>query len=247
MSSSYPAHWQPKALLLTNLMIALGLCTLFSPATHSFWQKIDHFIFQSINGTLSWGRPWQVFWALANHKIADWIEDIVILLFSLVYIQSGPKEERRYRASQIIFLLVYSALIIFLVNKTLLTDHVRVFRDSPTLIIKESIKLSDHIGWLKIKDSSSKSFPGDHGTTALLFGIAFVYLGSKRMKIYAAIYAVFLCLPRMLLGAHWFTDIAIGSGSIALFFLTWAFYTPFAHTATKRIASCFTKPSTQPC
>ena len=247
MSSSYSTRWNPKALILMHIMIAIGLCTLFSPITHGLWKHVDYFIFKTINGTLSWGKPWQVFWALANHRGADWLEDIVILFFSWMYIKTGPKEDRLYRTSQIIFLLLYSAFIIFFVNKTLLRDHLRILRDSPTLIIEQSIKLSDHISWLKIKDGSSKSFPGDHGTTALLFGIAFVYLGNRTIKICAGIYALFLCLPRMILGAHWFTDIAIGSGSIAFFFLMWAFCTPFAHTVSSWIAYALKKPLKQTC
>ena len=228
-SSRYSDHFKARPLLIAHFFIALCLCTLFSPLTHSFWQAIDMFIFQKLNQTLAWGRSWQVFWALANHKLADWLEDIVIILFCIVYVKSGLKGHRLYRAAQTIFLILFSAFIIFFINKTLLRDHAQILRDSPTLVMDSSIKLSDHISWLKIKDESSKSFPGDHATTALLFGFAFVYMGSRKMKIFAALYSIFLCLPRMILGAHWFTDVVIGSGSIVAFFMIWAICTPFAH------------------
>lgn len=233
--TSYSSAWHLKPLLLMHILIALGIATLFSPLTQGFWQTIDMFIFKSLNGTLEWGRPWQVFWALANHKLADWVEDIVILMVSAIYIKGAVKGQRLYRASQVAFLILYSALLIFFINKTIFREWVQILRDSPTLVVDSSIKLSEHISWLKIKDGSSKSFPGDHATTALIFGAAFAYLGSKKIKIFAICYALFLCLPRMILGAHWFSDVVIGSGSIVAFFLMWAFCTPLAHQATKII------------
>ena len=232
---SFLPQWRVKPLLVTHLLIAAGFITLFSPLTHGFWQTIDLFFFKMLNSTLEWGRPWQVLWAIANHKYADWVEDFVILIFSCMYIHAGPKGTKLYRTAQILFICLYSALIIFFVNKTIFHDWIKISRDSPTLVVDASIKLSDHISWLKIKDGSTKSFPGDHATTAIIFGATFIYLGSIKMKICASIYAVFLCLPRMILGAHWLTDVIIGSGSIALFFLMWAVCSPLSNRCIKAI------------
>lgn len=235
VSRSYSLQWRFKPLLLAHILIALGLSALFAPLTHDYVQAFDLIIFKALNSSLQWGRPWQVFWALANHKLADWIEDIVILVFAAIYVRGAAKGQKLYRSSQIIFLVLYSALIIFIVNKIILRDWVDILRNSPTLVDESSIKLSKHISWLKIKDGSPKSFPGDHATTAIIFGAAFVYLGSRKMKICAAAYAVFLCLPRMILGAHWLSDVVIGSGSIVGFFFMWAWCTPFAERCTKSI------------
>ena len=235
--------WNRKMLVLIHIWIAVSLYTLFHPTTHSFWQKIDDVTFQALNQTLSWGKGWQIFWALANHKIADWVEDIVILIFFWLYIRSGSKEEKTYRISQMLLMIFISAFVIFFVNKTLLRDNVDIIRLSPTLVTANSIKLSEHITWLKIKDGSNRSFPGDHATTALLFGLTFVFLGSKKLKTLAALYAIFLCLPRMILGAHWVTDVLIGSGAIVLFFLSWLYFTPLSHKLCSRIASIFNKQS----
>jgi len=235
---SFLPQWRLKPLLITHLLIAVGFITLFSPLTHGFWQAIDLYFFKMLNNTLHWARPWQVLWALANHKYADWIEDIVIIIFSYMYIRNGVKEQKLYRISQILFILLYSAFIIAFVNKTVFHDWIKISRDSPTLVVDSCIKLSEHISWLKIKDGSTKSFPGDHATTAIIFGATFIYLGSRKMKIFASIYAVFLCLPRMILGAHWLTDVIIGSGSIALFFLIWAVCSPISERSIKAIERC---------
>jgi membrane-associated phospholipid phosphatase len=90
---------------------------------------------------------------------------------------------------------------------------------------------------MSIKDGSSKSFPGDHGTTALLFAASFTYLAGWRLGLLACFYAAFLCLPRLITGAHWLSDIVVGSGSITLFFMAWAIYTPLF----KRVTELFSK------
>lgn len=233
-------HFHIKTLIFTHLWIIISLVTLFHPNTHFIWDTVDRAIFTTLNSSLSWGKPWQVFWALGNHKMADWVEDVVILAFCFSYVKSAARHERLFRTSQMIFMVLYSALIIFFINKVVIRDIVNITRYSPTLVIENSIKLSDHINWLKIKDGSSKSFPGDHATTAQLFGLTFVLLGTKTQKIFAALYAVFLCLPRMILGAHWFTDIFIGSGAIVLFFMSWMYCTPLAYLASSAMQKFFT-------
>ena len=237
LPTSYSTGWKPKPLLITHLLIAAGFITLFSPLTHGFWQAVDLFFFNTLNSTLQWGRSWQVLWALANHKLADWVEDVVFLIFSYMYIRAGLKGQKLHRTSQMLFIFLYSAICIAVVNKTIFHDLIDISRDSPTLVVDSSIKLSEHISWLKIKDNSTKSFPGDHAVTALIFGATFVYLGTRKMKIWAAIYTVFLCLPRMILGAHWFTDVIIGSGAIVMFCLMWAVCSPLSNKCIKAIES----------
>ena len=237
LPTSYSTGWKAKPLLITHLLIALGFITLFSPLTHGFWQAIDLFFFNVLNKTLEWGRPWQVLWALANHKAADWVEDLVFLIFSYMYIRAGLKGKKLHRTSQMLFIFLYSAICIVIVNKMIFHDWIDISRDSPTLVVDSSIKLSEHIPWLKIKDSSTKSFPGDHAATALIFGATFIYLGTRKMKIWAAIYTIFLCLPRMIVGAHWLTDIIIGSGSIVMFCVMWAICSPLSNRCIKAIES----------
>jgi membrane-associated phospholipid phosphatase len=230
-----PSGWNLKALCITHAVIILCLVTLFSEQTQPIWQSLDIAFFKTLNQSLNFGIAWQTFWAMANHKMADWVEDVVILGFCFFYVKAGKPSERLYRTSQMLFMIFFSALIIFFVNKIIIRDWVHIIRHSPTLVIESSIKLSDHISWLKIKDGSNRSFPGDHATTALLFGLTFVILGTRKMKILASLYAIFLCLPRMILGAHWLTDVMIGSGSIVFFFMMWAFCTPVAHKCTQYI------------
>jgi membrane-associated phospholipid phosphatase len=55
------------------------------------------------------------------------------------------------------------------------------------------------------------------------------FFAGRRLGAYALFYSVFRVLPRLIVGAHWFSDVVVGSGCLALFFLSWTLCTPL-HT-----------------
>lgn len=220
------SDWKLKTLLLSHVLGGILLCSLFWQPTYAFWHAIDVWFFQLINSSLQDRPLWQLFWAAANHKLADWVEDLAFLIFFFFHVKSFPRMLRSRKIGELIFCLLYSAAIIYFVNRLLLREHCNIPRLSPTLSLDNVVHLSDQIPWLSIKDSSSKSFPGDHGTTALLFAAILSLLSNRRIAIVATLYASFLCLPRLITGAHWLSDILVGSGCIVLICLSWAFCTP---------------------
>lgn len=218
--------WNWKRIIGCHILILLLFASLVMPWTHHLWQKIDTFIFHSLNGSLYMNKGWQLFWALANHRYADWLEDIVILTFYSLSIFKLPKFQRLKRVSQFIFCLLFIALTIVLINRLLCRDLLSLRRASPTLTLETGVRLSEEIPWMDIKDVTTKSFPADHATSALLFAVTFAFFSGRRLGSAAIFYAIFLCLPRLFAGAHWFSDIVIGTGSILLFAFAWGFYTP---------------------
>lgn len=227
------AKWNGKWLLFWNLLAAFGFVTLFSPWTHSLWRSLDITFFTALNSSLEGNPRWQLFWALANHKWADWVEDVCFLLFFLFYIRSG--KDRLRRACQLFVCILYMALVIYLINRVLFRENLQISSPSPTRILPSCFRLSDHITWLHVKDVANKSFPGDHGTTAILFAASLTFLARRKMlSLLACLYAVFLCIPRLITGAHWLSDVVVGSGGIAMVTLSWLFCSPL-------FASCVNK------
>ncbi|MBI2743748.1 MAG: phosphatase PAP2 family protein [Chlamydiales bacterium] len=231
------SSWKIKQLLLWHLLVGLMVGSFLLPATAVYWKHLDVGFFKFINGSLRGNSSWQTFWALANHKLADWVEDLFILGFYTVYIRKAHKELRLKKASELVFCLFYIAAILYFVNRLLFRKTWQIPRESPTLVVEGSVRLSDHISWLHIKDDSTKSFPGDHATTALLFAASYVYLARWRLGLFAAFYAAFLCMPRLITGAHWLSDVIIGAGSITIIFMSWAFCTPLARSVSSKIES----------
>jgi len=63
----------------------------------------------------------------------------------------------------------------------------------------------------------------------LLIFTAFMwrYFGHKTFALALIIFMVF-SFPRVMIGAHWFSDIAVGSLSVALIGLPWCLMTPLS-------------------
>ena len=219
-------RWNIKALLLCHIIVALMVSTWLWPVTRPAWEALDVWFFKLLNGTLRGHPTWQAFWALANHKLADWVEDFFVLGFFIAYVRKSPQKLRS--VASLLFIILYIAAIIYYVNCILFRETLRIEHPSPTLVVDNCVRLSHEIDWLKIKDSSSRSFPAYHGTTAVLFAASYTILAGRRLGFYASLYATFLCLPRLIAGSHWLSDIIVGSGSLTLLFLSWAFCTPFS-------------------
>lgn len=230
-----------KSLFLLQTLLALLLTSLLWPKAAVYWQRLDIAFFKLINQSLVDNHYWQMFWACANHKYADWLEDLCILVFFTIWIQRSPSSLRKTRIAQLLFCVLYIAFILFFVNRMLFRDLICIPRPSPSLVVENSVMLSQQIPWMKIKDVSKTSFPGDHATTALLFAASFSYLAGWRFAIAAWIYAAFLCMPRLITGAHWLSDVIVGSGGITLFFLSIAFCTPLANNISSYLMRIFNR------
>ena len=227
--------WRLKPFLLCHIILALLLSSLICPylQTH-FWGKVDLNLFYFFNTPLKSSGTLRFLTGILNHPLADWFEDLCILGFYLAAIYAVPKEKRLERISQFLFCVFCIALTIVLINRLFFRDLLHFRRPSPTRVIDNAIYLKDYIPWIT-KDNSAKSFPGDHATTTLMFACSYAYLVRGRLAIAALIYGFFLCLPRLIVGAHWFTDIFLGTGTIVYLTLTWAFCSPLADKSIQKI------------
>lgn len=217
-------RWKP--LLLSFGIIAILCLTFFHPTTRPLWEAADVAIFKLLNGTLKGNKFLQYFWASLNHKKMDLVEDLIFLLFFIWGIFSTPKGERWKKTVQFLCIILVAACVIHFVNRTYFKYHNPFPRESPSLVVTPCVRISDEIPWKHVKDETVASFPGDHATTLLLFGLLYSAFVRKPLSQIAWIYILLRILPRMVLGAHWFSDIAVGSFSIALFFTACFLYTP---------------------
>lgn len=218
--------WKP--LLISFGIIAFLWTTFLSPWTEPLWVSLDVAIFKALNSTLDGNKFLQYFWAAVNHKNMDLVEDAVFLAFFIWGIVSTPKEERRKKIAQFVFVILLAGSVIYFVNRTFLRYNTFLPRNSPSLTVSPCVRITHHIDWKDLKDETIASFPGDHATTLLLFGLLFSAFVPRRLATLAWIYVAFRTLPRLIVGAHWFSDIAVGSLSIALFFVAIFLYTPLS-------------------
>jgi membrane-associated phospholipid phosphatase len=231
--------WKGRAIFILHSIIALLLITWLLPTSRAIWDILDEATFIQLNKWIQNNPFWQTFWALANHRYTDWLFDIVILLFVGHYLSSAPKHLKARRLAEIIFCIGITALTIILINRGIFKYFVVYSRKSPSLTTPMATILSKVIPWISIKDSAKNSFPGDHATTAIFFIISMGILLDRKSKILAFLTGIFFILPRLIVGAHWLTDVVIGSLTIALFIISWTFYTPFFHIVVSKLEGIF--------
>jgi len=219
------SSWKWRSLLVVHLSILFGVLLFWF--VRAPFNYIDRQAFTILNGWMD-GKPFlQWFWALLNHRLVDWIGDGVMLLLFLVYICRKSYKKRLVRfAEMLLFVVCLSAVILF-VNTYLFRHPLRFERKSPTLVVENSVRVHDTVRAIKVKDSSKHSFPGDHATTALLFALFFTYFARLPLGFFGIGYGVLMSLPRLIVGAHWLSDVLVGSFSIALLFFSWVIFTPF--------------------
>lgn len=230
-----------KILLIPPFVVFLAYLSWWNPTLRPYWDALDLKAFQFLNSWIQHNPFWQNFWAFTGHRIMDWIHDIVMLIFFGVNIYVAAEAFRRRKIAEMVFSILFIALIICMVNGLFFPEFIHVSRKSPTSADKTAFRLSSVIDWIKVKDHSRKSFPGDHATTAALFACITFYLMGKRAGFVALLYAIFWCLPRLVAGAHWLTDSLIGSVSIAIIASSIAFGTPLAEKCISGIETLITR------
>jgi membrane-associated phospholipid phosphatase len=224
-----------KKLFIPLSFVIAAWITWLSPITRLAWDFLDQHTFQFLNSWVHHSKFWQNFWAFTGTRAMDWIHDVVMLLFFFFSIKWAIQTVKMRKVAELIFSTLFIALVICMVNGILFPEFIHMPRKSPTMVDREAFRLGSVIDWIKVKDHSRKSFPGDHATTATLFACLIFHLMGKRAGFLATFYAIFFCLPRLVAGAHWLTDNLIGSTSIAIVTTSLAFGTPLANWAISMI------------
>ena len=92
-----------------------------------------------------------------------------------------------------------------------------------------TVRLRQLFPSIDTKDFSPACFPGDHAFVLLTVTSFFWYVGRRRDALVASLLAAVFLLPRLVGGAHWASDVVVGSGTAALLAGSWAFATPWCH------------------
>ena len=210
----------PKILFLNCIGAAL-LASWWLPAQHGFWFDIDKSIFYFFNHLLTESKQFLYLVALTNLRAFDVVAFVFMLLIFYNIYKKQNAEGRRWMFCMGVTMLV-SAVIAKQFNSSL-----PVTRPSPTNFFPDSNFVSQLSGW-PCKDRSGDSFPGDHGMMLLIFsGFMLKYFGWHVFSKCLVVFVIF-SLPRIMAGAHWFTDVAVGSVASVLIVLSWIILTPAA-------------------
>lgn len=226
-----------------SLYTIFGICLLGSYLYFSeAWATLDNSVFYFFNRRLVPGSYFLTITAWTNLRAFDVISFAVMgCLYFYYFQQQDNAGKRKMLALGLCMLLM--GIVIKQCGRLIPIAH-----PSPTLVLPDSNRLK-HLVDIAGKDASKDSFPGDHGMMLMIFaGFMARYFGKKAFAVAALIVIVF-SLPRIASGAHWFTDIYVGSLAISSVCLSWFLLTPaseFCAQALKRLIPSFLFPEQAP-
>jgi membrane-associated phospholipid phosphatase len=208
----------PLIIFCNLLGIALFL-SWYLPANHGWWFKADSEIFFFFNRHLATDPIYLYLVAITNNRAFDAIS---LLAMGSLYLYFFLKEDaigrRRLVVTGVVMLL--TAVILNQFGHLLPVKH-----SSPTLTFDNINRVSELTG-IQTKDASRDSFPGDHGMMLMVFSCFMLRYVNVAAFAIALLITVVFSLPRVMIGAHWFTDIAVGSLSVVLVGASWFLMTP---------------------
>ena len=223
-------------LMLNVLGIGLFL-SWYLPENHGFWLTLDSHIFFYFNRLLVDSPTFLHLVAITNNRAFDGCALVAMGLLYLSFYLKATSTERR-RLLILGFIMLLTAVVLNQAGHLLPVQHA-----SPTLYFSDVNRVSDLTG-IPTKDASSDSFPGDHGMMLMIFAAFMLrYFTRTAFAIGLAIMVIF-SLPRIMIGAHWFTDIAVGSLSVVLVGLSWWLLTPASDAAINLLNRLLPKKST---
>lgn len=210
-------------LVLNVLGISLFL-SWYLLENHGFWLTLDSHIFFYFNRLLVDSPMFLHLVAVTNNRAFDGCALVAMGLLYLSFYLKATSTERR-RLLILGFIMLLTAVVLNQAGHLLPVQHA-----SPMLYFSDVNRVSDLTG-IPTKDASSDSFPGDHGMMLMIFAAFMLrYFTRTAFSIGLAIMVIF-SLPRIMIGAHWFTDIAVGSLSVVLVGLSWWLLTPASDAA----------------
>lgn len=216
-------------IILCNILGALLLGSWFasSPAAgyHGPWLALDKGIFYFFNRLLVESHAFAVFVGIVNLRVFDVIAFVAMLAIFYSYYRKSNVEGKRWLFCIGVAMLV-SAVVIKQCDHFLSIDRVSasVYFDK----LYHDVNWVSQLSGLPAKDRSASSFPGDHGMMLLIFAVyMWRYIGMDAFLKGMAVFVIF-SLPRIMGGAHWFTDVYVGSVSFVLLVLSWILLTPLA-------------------
>ncbi|AMN46480.1 hypothetical protein ACG33_05070 [Steroidobacter denitrificans] len=235
-STTFPITWRFTGLLLWNaIAIALLLSWLWAP-TRMLWDLFDDVLFVDLNFRLADTSGWAWFWAIMNLRPMDIVSGLAMLAFVMRADFIFPAA--KVRPALLTFIALMLLAVVLRISFDLgVVRPLEMSRPSPSLSVEGAIRLSELFpDWtLPTKDSSSKSFPGDHAALTLAWALLLsLYARGWRLVAVWGVSTILL-LPRLIAGAHWGSDDFVGGLFIACLSIGWGCYTPYAAWMQQRL------------
>ncbi|WP_125933263.1 phosphatase PAP2 family protein [Kiloniella majae] len=200
-------EWQVKKLtFLIAMAVLIGLSYIWTP-TSELWHAVSVDFFWAVNGTLTWGEAWQVFWAASNTPIFDKLNGLIMAIPCLWYVIDDRSRPLSLRLSHMLVMGIGIVVGVYFAK--------HAFRSyeslSPSLIYSDTFNnLNELVPWIEAKVSADDSFPGNHAVVAGIYGFFFYFAIGRKYFWLALPIAILGGTARAVAGAHWLSDLVVG-------------------------------------
>jgi len=227
-------RWRIRPFVACHMIALLLLATWLWAPGRALWDEFDLQLFALLNEPVHGAGLWAKIWAIGSMRLADLGVGLLMLAVMLKanLVFSGAQIRRGLYA----FLAALLVMLLFRVGFAELVKLMGWQRPSASLVVEGAARLTELFpGWEErwdMKDSASRSFPGDHASVLLLWAMFMSFFARNWRLLLVWTMALIFMLPRLVAGAHWGSDTLVGGAFLALLGLAWACFTPFACKAS---------------
>lgn len=229
---AFEQRWHWYKFLFCHVVAAVLFGTFFWEPARSLWQWIDEIVFLALNGTVFASNWWSKTSAFANTKLYDKLSTLFLIVVLFSYVAFGWGEDVSKRFSAILFIGLYMTITTLARRETSFMEFGRV---SPSLTDLPFNNLREIEPNIKAKVASHDSFPGDHGISCIILVTLFWFYAGWKWGLFALLTTPLFVMPRLIGGAHWVSDIAVGAVVYSLPVIAVAIFTPFGGWCCRKI------------
>lgn len=230
----FPARWCWTGLMVCNLLAVALLASWSWQPVRPAWDALDAQLFHLLNAPLASSPAWAHVWAVGSMRPVDIGVGLIMLglIIKSDWIFSGAEVRRALYG----FLMILVLLLLIRVGFAEVVKIMHWERASPSLTVDGAVRLTRlfpdwETRWY-MKDSSGRSFPGDHASVLLLWAMFLSQYVRGRQLLLVWVLIAFFMLPRLVAGAHWASDDFVGGLAVSLIAFGWGFYSPYAAKAS---------------
>lgn len=230
------SHWRLMPLFTCLILATCLMASWISQAGFSHWSTLDAASFYTLNGLLADNSMFQALIAFCSTHLFDAMAGVTLMLPFVHYIRSGGSAHVVERVCIGLFMALYIFFIFQLLRITV--DYPR---QSPSHLLTPFYDLMQLKPSVPAKVYASGTFPSDHGMVMLMVTAFVWYFAGPIYGVINSVMTVLFCLPRLIAGAHWLTDMVVGSTIVALIATSLALATPMQAIVTQRLREALRK------
>src|SRR3990167_909739 len=228
-------RWRIRPLLACHIVALLLLASWLWTPSRALWDQLDLQLFALLNEPVHSAGLWAQTWAIGSMRPVDMSVGLLMLAVMLKadFVFSGPQVRKALFA----FLAALIVVLLFRVGVAELVKRRGGRRPSAALVVEGAARLTELFpDWEErwdMKDSATRSFPGDHASVLLIWAMFMSFFARNWRLLLVWSMAVIFMLPRLVAGAHWGSDALVGGVFLALLGLAWSCFTPFAYKTSE--------------